>query len=47
LGDGAAAREAAEIFDEYHNDDDAAHWWYQAAALGDVDAIEYVEMYRP
>lgn len=46
-GDAEAARLLAELCQCAWDEDEAAQWWYKAAALGDEDAIEYVETYRP
>ncbi|MFD4190804.1 hypothetical protein [Amycolatopsis thermoflava] len=42
-GDAEAARRAAELYDLLDNEETAEQWWRLAAALGDQDAIDYVD----
>ena len=42
-GDPPSARRAAELFELAGDKNQAADWWRRAAALGDLDAIDYVE----
>lgn len=42
-GDGASARRVAELYEALDQSEHAEAWWRKAAALGDRDAISYVE----
>lgn len=42
-GDAAAARRAAELYELTGDSETAGTWWHTAAALGDPDAVDYVQ----
>ena len=42
-GDPCSTRRLAELLELVGCDDQAAYWWRRAAAVGDPDAIDYVE----
>ena len=43
-GDACSARRVAELFELINDLDQANDWWYRAARLGDLDAVEYVQV---
>jgi len=46
-GDAGSARRVAELLELLEQETEAVVWWHRAADAGDLDAIYYIQGFRP